>query len=297
MLCTPGRGTIGFMVGHSPSPVAPTRDLVEAAAAARRAAERADVGIRTLDSLAEFEAGSDLIARIWNNSALAPPGLLRALSHAGNFVAGAYRERELVGISLGFFGVGDSEFHLHSHITGVDPALQGKSLGYALKLFQRQWALEHGAQTIQWTVDPLVRRNVFFNLMKLGATLVAYHADFYGPMPDALNAGEETDRVVVRWDLTSPRSLRAANGSLEEATADGRVILGADDLGGPAVSPVDDAGTLLAWIPDDVVELRASDPDRARAWRHAVRETAGRRLGDGYRAEAMTRDGWLILSR
>ena len=44
---------------------------------------------------------------------------------------------ELVGVSFGFFGLDERELHLHSHITGVDRALQGRSLGFALKQFQR----------------------------------------------------------------------------------------------------------------------------------------------------------------
>ena len=69
-----------------------------------------------------------------------------------------------------------------------------------------------GSRTIQWTADPLVRGNVYFNLVKLGASLVAYHADFYGRLQDRLNAGEESDRVVVRWELVSERAMQAADG-------------------------------------------------------------------------------------
>jgi predicted GNAT superfamily acetyltransferase len=50
-------------------------------------------------------------------------------------------------------------------------------------------------------------------------------------------------------------------------------------------------------IPDDIVGLRSSAPDQADAWREAVRETLSSALADGYRGEAITRDGWLLLSR
>ena len=117
----------------------------------------------------------------------APAALLRALSHAGNFVAGAFAEGELVGVSIAFFGREGDDLHVHSHITGVDPRLQNRSLGFALKQFQRSWALEHGASSVRWTADPLVRRNLYFNLCKLGATVVDYHPDFYGPLLDGVN--------------------------------------------------------------------------------------------------------------
>jgi predicted GNAT superfamily acetyltransferase len=270
-----------------------------AAAAARAAAKRAGVVVRPLEKLAEFEAASELISRIWNDEGepKAPVNLLRALSHAGDFVAGAFSGDRLVGISLGFFGLADSELHLHSHITGVAPGFQGKSLGFALKQFQRSWALERGAQMIEWTADPLVRANVYFNLAKLGAAIVGYHENFYGLLQDGLNGQSESDRAVIRWDLTSERSVHAADGLPEEAVpASGYVVLQADANGEPAPD-AGEGNVLLAWIPDDIVRVREQDTRRADAWRRALREAIGPRLHDGFRAERITRDGWLVLMR
>src|SRR5581483_5304089 len=227
----------------------------------------------------------------------APVNLLRALSHAGDFVVGAFRDTQLVGISLGFFGLVDSELHLHSHITGVDRAFQGKSLGFALKQFQRSWSLERGARVIEWTADPLVRANVFFNLAKLGATIVAYHENFYGLLQDGLNGTSESDRVVIRWDLTSARSTRAADGAHDSAAPpDGHIVLRPGDDGAPQ-SDAGDGDVLLAWVPQDIVRLRESDVRLAGLWRRALRgdrAEASRRLpcGDDHprrvaRADAM----------
>ena len=280
------------------SPIQP--DVREhAAAAARRAAERAAVVVRTLETLSELDAGSELIERIWDDGEpKAPTSLLRALSHAGSFVAGAYNEHELIGVSFGFFGLEGPDVHLHSHITGVAPGFRSRSVGFALKQFQRSWALARGVRTIQWTADPLVRGNAYFNLVKLGATIVAYHDDFYGPLRDRLNAGEQSDRVVMMWELTSERSIRAADRGLADPTLGrGTIILetGADDE--PTI-PVDGNGeTLHAWIPEDIVRLREDRPECAHAWRHAARDTVGRSLAIGYRAEEITRDGWLVLTR
>jgi predicted GNAT superfamily acetyltransferase len=278
----------------------PSADQLEhAARAARAAADRADVVVRPLESLAEFEAASELIGRIWSDEGepKAPVNLLRALSHAGDFVAGAFRDGQLVGISLGFFGLAESELHLHSHITGVAPGFQGKSLGFALKQFQRSWALDRGARMIEWTADPLVRANVCFNLTKLGAAIVAYHENFYGLLQDGLNASSESDRVVIRWDLTSPQSIRAAEVAADEAVpARGLVVL-ESGLDGTPTSYRGDADVLLAWIPQDIVRLREKDARLADVWRHALREAIGPRLRDGFRAETITRDGWLVLTR
>lgn len=269
----------------------------DAATAARAAAERAGAQVRMLETLSELEDGSRLVSRIWeDDDPKAPTSLLRALTHAGNFVAGAFHERRLVGVSIGFFGVHDDELHLHSHITGVDRAFHGRSLGFALKQFQRAWALEHGARTVLWTADPLVRSNAVFNLAKLGATMVAYHANFYGVLEDGLNAGD-SDRVVLRWDLESARAARAAAGApAEPDDGTGCIVLKARADGRP--DPAEPDGDVLrAWIPPDIVRVREESPADATGWRQAVRDTVGRALGDGFRAESISRDGWLVLRR
>ena len=115
-----------------------------------------------------------------------------------------------VGVSIAFFGQEGDHFHLHSHITGVDPRRQNKSLGFALKQFQRSWALARGTASIRWTADPLVRRNLYFNLCKLGATIVDYYPDFYGPLLDGVNGDGASDRVLLNWELASSRAVEAA---------------------------------------------------------------------------------------
>jgi predicted GNAT superfamily acetyltransferase len=291
-------GTIGSMAHAELDPTRTTEHLrAHAAAAARRAATSAGVDVRPLETLAELDEGSRLISRIWvDDDPKAPTSFLRALVHGGNFVAGAFDGRRLVGVSLGFFGLVRTELYLHSHITGVDRALQGRSLGFALKQFQRSWALERGIDTIVWTADPLVRGNAFFNIVKLGASMVDYHENFYGVLDDGLNAGD-SDRVVLRWDLGSERAVHAAGGRHEEAViGDGEIVLRAGESGEP-VTASGDGAVLIAWIPPNIVDIREQDPELAAAWRHALRGTVGRALAGEFRVEAMNRDGRLVLRR
>ena len=114
---------------------------------------------------AEFEGLFALFDGIWRFRPGRAPitvEMMRALSHAGNYVAGAFEGDRLAGGS-----VGSSAGHpLHSHVTG---AAIGRGIGFALKLHQRAWALARELERITWTYDPLVRRNAHFNLAKLGA--------------------------------------------------------------------------------------------------------------------------------
>jgi predicted GNAT superfamily acetyltransferase len=252
----------------------------------------AETVVRPLDHMAALARAADLLAEIWGyppNQGPATPELLRALAHSGNYVAGAWVDQELIGVSAGFLGQRDGAVYLHSHISGVAPAHQGGRVGSALKQHQRAWALERGVTTIEWTFDPLVRRNAYFNLAKLGAVVVGFEVDFYGSMRDAINAGDETDRAVARWDLK-------ADARPPVDATDAFAILRPDDDGKPVVDS-SAAQVLKAWIPRDNLQLRERDPDAAASWRQALRDTVGAAIRRGYVAVDMTRDGWYTLVR
>ena len=273
--------------------------------AAEAAARAAGVAVVELGGVAETAAVSAVFAAIWgaSSSAAMPAELVRALAHAGNYVAGAYDGEELVGAVVGFLGLHHGRVHLHSHVAGVLPRAQGRSVGLALKLHQRAWALARGIGQAEWTYDPLVRRNAYFNLTKLGAAAVAYHADFYGGMDDAINAGEPTDRCVALWDLAAPRAVAAAAGAASEPdraallAGGAAVLLAEGEEGEPLAGPGLADRVLLCQVPEDVVALRATRPELARAWRLAVRETLGRALAAGWVATGASRSGWCVLER
>src|SRR3954466_6129660 len=193
--------------------VAPPPALVDdAAASAAKAAARAGVDIVLLEEVGAFQRGATLLADIWGSeseSALVSKDVLRALAHSGNYVAGAFLDGRMVGISGGFLGQRGGHPHLHSHISGVAPDSQHRHIGFALKQHQRAWCLGEGLDRVVWTFDPLVRRNAYFNLAKLGARITEFHPDFYGHMSDDINGGEESDRVVVEWLLLSPEAVAA----------------------------------------------------------------------------------------
>ncbi len=168
---------------------------------------RSGVIIRPLTELTEFVACDALFSAIWgrDEGAPMPVNLLRALSSAGSYVVGAYAGTEMLGACVGFWAAPDRPA-MHSHIAGVTSAARGRDLGFALKLHQRAWALRCGVPVINWTFDPLIARNAHFNLRKLGGRPVKYAVNYYGEMPDAINAGDETDRMLLRWELgQSPR--------------------------------------------------------------------------------------------
>ena len=257
-----------------------------------------DIGeLRALDDLREL---AELFAAVWGRPGEPPisSDILRAMSHSGNYIAGTRSEGRLIGGIVGWLG-GDPPHHLHmhSHILGVVPGAEARGLGFALKQHQRMWCLERGVGAVEWTFDPLVRRNAYFNLTKLGAEASRYLVDFYGPMADGINAGDESDRILIRWDLRSEKARRAAEGApvepLVEADAPRMLAAGAD--GEPVVHGLQGPSALV-HVPDDIVALRRRDPELARRWRRAVRAALGDAMSGGYRVTAVTRDGWYVLN-
>ncbi|RSM99478.1 GNAT family N-acetyltransferase [Nonomuraea sp. WAC 01424] len=253
------------------------------------------IAIRELHEIAEFEQASGLFDEIWHFDPESRPisvELMRAMSHAGNYVGGAFDDAgRLVGASVGFFGAGNT---LHSHITG---AVSGHGTGLQLKLHQRRWALERGVGRITWTYDPLVRRNAHFNLAKLGARPVEYLPSFYGVMADAINQGGDSDRVLASWPLSAPHVAALVQGEpcRRPLPADAEVGL-ADEDGRPVVFH-SDAPTLLVALPEDIETMRVTDPGAAKAWRLAVREVLGGLLVEGGAVTAFHDKAFYVVER
>jgi predicted GNAT superfamily acetyltransferase len=267
---------------------------------AETAAERAAVEIASVDDPREIREVSALFDEVWGtdaDSAILPAGVLRALAHAGNYAAAAYRDGEMVGAVVGFLGLDAWGPYLHSHILGVSARSRGANVGFALKLHQRAWALRASIRKVTWTFDPLVRRNAYFNLQKLGARAGHYYEDFYGAMSDGINAGDESDRVLIVWDLDDERAERAGDRDLAEPASDCSDVALAEGGGGEPV--VADVGgrTVVCATPADIVAMRRTDPGLALRWRRALRETLGRYMSDGYSVSGFTRSGLYVLDR
>jgi predicted GNAT superfamily acetyltransferase len=245
--------------------------------------------IREITELAGLIRITELFNEIWHPASIPPISteMLRALSKAGNYVCAAFEGEAIVGACAGFFGP-PAEKVLHSHIAGVAASASGRNIGYALKMHQREWALRHGVTAIEWTFDPLVARNAYFNIGKLGGLPTEYLPDFYGAMDDGINGDDESDRLLLRWDLTAPHP--------EQDTPSGSVALGRDERGDPVLGSADGDIVLVA-VPLDIEALRLRDPGQAKEWRMAVREVLGGLLGAGARVTGFDRDGWYVLRR
>jgi predicted GNAT superfamily acetyltransferase len=285
------------------------RDLLtQAGRAAAAAAAGAGVQVRPLETLEQMTAACVVFDRVWDigpdEVSEVQPALLRALGHGGNYLFGAYRvdTGELVGASVAFFTepLGAA---MHSHITGVLGQAAGTGVGGALKWHQRQWALERGLTRVTWTFDPLIARNAYFNLTRLGARAETYVVDFYGPMNDGPNRGQPTDRVQVGWDLAGPGV--PPEGLELRIPQDAAVLLSVGTDGAPVAGrPIPGAADLaLIGIPDDIEAIRRTAPETALAWRHALRGALALLMADRswqistFADRRDARAGWYVAER
>ena len=207
------------------------------------------IQVRKLDNLQDQDSARKIFDITWSLDAGTEitPNLLQAMVHSGSYLSGAFIENKIVGAAFAFPAT-NSGLHLHSHMTAVLPEYRDKGVGYALKIDQWNWAKKNNYSKLSWTFDPLVRRNAKLNIAKLGVDISAYHPNFYGEMPDALNAGDESDRLMVSWrtDIDAPKA---------------RELI---------TNP--EPGDILIEIPEDIVAIRSKNQSESMKWRRQVRE-------------------------
>jgi predicted GNAT superfamily acetyltransferase len=271
-----------------------------------------EVSVRTVHDLEDLDAVRALCDAVWpspTESTQVTLNLLRAIEHAGGHVGAAYDEHgSLVGATVALLGrhrdLGSAGWavHLHSHMAAVAPQARDRHVGSSLKQHQRAWSLANDVAEIWWTFDPLVRRNLRFNLLRLGADITDYLPDFYGSMDDTVNAGDRSDRLLVRWRLESPRAQEAAAGLLTPDSTEALRAMGAEDAlyirrGLPEVvdpAPPRDA-VLLVPLPPDITVLRALDAELGLRWRLTVRTVLQPALAAGRPVQGITQDGHYVL--
>jgi predicted GNAT superfamily acetyltransferase len=207
------------------------------------------IKIKNLVSITEQSEARKVFDKTWamESGTEITPNLLKAMVHGGSYLSGAFIDKKCVGAAFAFPAT-TGGLHLHSHVTAVLDNYRDQGIGYALKINQWQWAKKNNYKEITWTFDPLVSRNAKLNLIKLGVDISGYYSNFYGDMPDALNAGDESDRVMASWKVAG-----------DQPTAKNVIT-------NPGKSDT------LIKIPEDIVAVRSKNKSENLKWRRKVRE-------------------------
>jgi predicted GNAT superfamily acetyltransferase len=256
--------------------------------------------IRLIETPEEMEAVEELQRQVWPGSEteIVPAHMLITVVHNGGLVLGAFENDHLVGFVFGFPGLellpdGPRAKHC-SHMLGVLESHRNSGLGFALKRAQWQMIRHQGLDHVTWTFDPLLSRNAYLNIARLGAVCNTYLPSLYGNMRDGLNVGLDTDRFQVDWWIRTRRVER-------RLSKRSRVTLGLDQFqqaeSQPLYFPATRADGLivppehfsppngrlaLVEIPSDFMSLKAADLPLARDWRLFSREVFVSVFKSGY---------------
>ncbi len=253
--------------------------------------------LKTIDDLSQLKA---VEKEVWGMAEedTVPLTLAIALKAAGNIFVGAFAKPEqkpeqkkdkhenkeqLVGFAFGFLAREHGVTTIHSHMLAVLDSYRHLDLGSRLKQAQRERALAIGIREMTWTFDPLQSRNAHFNFSKLGVVSDTYKVDFYGPETSSVLHRNGTDRLWVRWILSSRRVRDRLTGG--SATRNVRVealdalkllapLVRFDPSGKPARSDLAEAlarQRVSIEIPGDILEVERIDMGLAREWRDATR--------------------------
>jgi predicted GNAT superfamily acetyltransferase len=258
-----------------------------------RAIVAADVGanvrIRSLASLEDCDACVALQREIWGDeSDIVPAALLHVVDFVGGIAAGAFdADGALLGFVFGMTGIHDGELAHWSHMLGVRDTARNLGVGRLLKEYQRRALAEIGVRRIFWTFDPLMAKNAYFNLNRLGAVVVEYVPDMYGPTASPLHLGLPTDRLIVCLTTAAqpaaPFTMPAGEGL--------PVMTQFPHPGDRMLAPGDDRPPIvLVEMPADILDDVARAPARAATWRLALRERFQWALDHAYTPRAVHRN-------
>lgn len=246
------------------------------------------VDIRPLRTMAECDACVELQRHVWgfDQADVVPSTLLHVVDYVGGLAAGAFDESgRLLGFVFGVSGVRDGELVHWSHMLGVRESDRNFGLGRMLKEHQRQVLASRGIRRIFWSFDPLMAKNAYFNVNRLGASVVEYVPDMYGTTASPLHLGLPTDRLVVTTSTNAVETDQtpAISAALPVLTP---FLRPGDELMPAGACP----DAFLIEVPSDILDITRRYPAKARQWRLAVREHFQWALANDYRITFVRRD-------
>jgi predicted GNAT superfamily acetyltransferase len=249
---------------------------------------------RKLEKPEEFRQLADVHRAVWGDEGV-PTTLQRALQDNGGLVLGAFADIYLAGFALSLIGWDGTTLYHYSHMTAVRPEYQNHQLGFRLKAFQRDEVLKLGLNEIRWTFDPLQSRNAWLNVRRLGGTPDRYYIHYYGQMADTINAGMETDRLRLRWEIATPPVEARVEGKLpttdedlarwKRSVAIVETEVGQKGLRTPIAVTEPSGESAHLEIPFDLRAVQEHEPAVLRTWRHAVRDGFRAAFDMGYRVD------------
>ncbi len=249
---------------------------------------------RRLEKPEEFRQVEELGTSIWGAESTVglPPPLLRVLQDNGGLVLGAFADIYLAGVTASLIGWDGATLYQYVHLTAVRPEYQSHRLGFRLLAFLRDEVARLGLSEVRGTFDPLQGRNAALLVRRLGGRPDRYLTHYFGQLPDEVNRGLESDRVLWVWPIAEARveqrvlghapSVEETRARWERSVAIVETEPGETGLRLPTAVQEPSGASAHLEIPFDLAALREHDPAGARRWRHAVRDAFRAAFDLGY---------------
>ncbi|MDH5402003.1 MAG: hypothetical protein OEY49_05895 [Candidatus Heimdallarchaeota archaeon] len=247
--------------------------------------------IRKAKTMSDVKSIVEIQKRAWDmgDEGVVPSFEMKAVIDSGVVLVAVDSTDTPVGFIYAFDRIPDIHY---SHMMGILPEWQSKNVGFRLKEYHRNIALQnkYPINQIQWTVDPLLPNNAYLNFTKLGCVCSTYKVDYYGdPNSDSVGiyAGVPTDRFLVQWFIRDERVDRRMN----DYTID-RVSLEKLLVRSPSINFINhDAwisldnkveNSFTVEVPSNYQLIRQTNLSLANDWRIKLRDVCVNYFQDGW---------------
>ena len=261
-------------------------------------------GTITIRSLLRFEEYVDceqLQRETWGKdfNDVVPASLIKVSHRIGGVAVGAFDANgELIGFVFGMTGFEDGRPVHWSHMLAVKKNIRGVGIGKELKLFQRALLLNKDITEVFWTFDPLVSRNAYLNLTRLGAEVSEYVVDMYGQGESSeLHRGLGTDRFILVWRIRGDRVIQAIelNGTDAGESEKSPYVVNPRSIESDDCSPPRDGELPLLpevriEVPPEIHTVRSVSAETAHLWRVSTRRALQWYLKHNFEVSTFYRD-------
>jgi predicted GNAT superfamily acetyltransferase len=246
--------------------------------------------IRKLATPEEYLEAEQLQHAVWNfpDREIIPLNELVVMQKHGGHVFGGFDGPKMASFCYGCPAFKDGKPYHYSRLLGVLPAYQDSGLGHSMKLKQREYVLAQKLDLVAWTYDPLLSRNAYLNIEKLGCIVREYQVNLFPASGSRFNQGLESDRFTAQWWIASKRTKDRIAG--RRPTYDLEAHAPALETRVSEAGWREPVGTrttlrskrLSVEIPDDLPALMKDDLPLAQRWRDRTRGVFEAYFAKGY---------------
>jgi len=265
------------------------------AARRKKSKDEIKVTIEPFRSFADYKTCEDIQKEVFGSHDIdiVPAHLLLDVNRCGGIIRGAFSSLgDLIGVGCSLPGIKEKKPIQHTSILAVRTAYRNFDIGFKLMAAIRQESMKHKISLVTASIDPMQPAQCYFALGKMGAWSNQYEENSCGETTRHQDRGMSTDRLLVRWDLTSAEvEQRLKSGpprhglrrELKKQAIVNRLKETAPGIIGSSTIKLSCAEkTFLLEVPYNLPEIKSRDLGMAMEWQSKMRQTFRHYFRKGY---------------